>query len=158
MTSAHPPQLKVRTRGPKLAMVGIVAICGFALSCATDDSGACLDPLPRDCQPAFPPTYTGFYDNLLRETCGAASTGGSCHGPNGKKAGLVLSDRTEAYDYLLGQIDGRARVVPSDPECSLLEQRLESKDPSFVMPPGAKLSEYQRCAIRQWIANGAKRD
>jgi cytochrome c len=111
-----------------------------------------------DCQPAFPPTYTELYDNLLGETCGGPSTGSSCHGREGKKAGLVLSDRTEAYDYLLGMIDGRSRVAPAKPECSLLEQRLDSDDPGFVMPPGAKLSAAERCSVRQWIAGGAKRD
>jgi hypothetical protein len=73
------------------------------------------------------------------------------------QAGLVLLGRDEAYDHLLGETDSRARVVPGDPECSLLVQRLESTDPQFVMPVGMRLPEGQRCAVRQWVAAGAEK-
>jgi hypothetical protein len=51
-----------------------------------------------------------------------------------------------------------ARVSPGDISCGALIQRLESSDPARRMPPGpTPLTEPQRCAIRQWIANGAER-
>jgi hypothetical protein len=72
--------------------------------------------------------------------------------------GLVLSEHDDAYDYLLGKIDGRKRVVPGKPECSILMQRLDTKDPAFRMPVGADpLSESDRCIVRQWIAMAARR-
>lgn len=117
----------------------------------------CLDPLPEACDLAFAPTYDAFYDNLLSRTCGASSTGSSCHGPDGGMAGLYLHDREMAYDYLLGAVDDRARVIPGDPECSVLVHRIESTDPDFLMPPTARLSDGERCAIERWIATGAKR-
>jgi hypothetical protein len=118
--------------------------------------GACLEPLDLDCSPTFQPTFQNFYDNQL-SSCGAASTGASCHGPDGGQGGLYLTDIDEAYDMLLSPPDASPRVIPGDPECSLLIQRLESDDPAFGMPPGAKLRDAERCAIRQWIANGAER-
>jgi hypothetical protein len=153
------------------AAVWVVLACALGLgpasACNGDDDGGdegrgdagrtCLDPLPLDCSPTFQPTYQAFYDNLLSRTCGAASTGSSCHSEEGAMAGLVLQDEDDAYDYLLGNVDGHRRVVPFDPECSVLIQRLESDDPDFVMPVGAKLSEGQRCAVRKWIAAGAER-
>jgi hypothetical protein len=118
----------------------------------------CIAPLSLDCDPTYVPTYDSIFENLLRPTCGASS---NCHaGPTADKAqaGLVLSQRDDAYDYLLGKMDGRARVIPGKPECSILELRLESKDPGFRMPVGSEpLSESDRCVVRQWIANGAKR-
>jgi hypothetical protein len=120
-------------------------------------TATCLDPLPDDCDLVFAPTYDAFFDNVLGRTCGAASTGGSCHGPDGGMAGLFLHDRDMAYDYLLGDADGRARVIPNDPECSMLVQRIESTDPDVMMPPTARLSAGERCAIERWIAMGAKR-
>lgn len=159
-----------RTSGPFPWAVLALCACNGAGSPSADagqggagggaggsDGPTCLDPLPQSCDPTFAPTYEAFYDNLLGRTCGASSTGSSCHGPDGGMAGLYLHDRDMAYDYLLGNVDDRARVVPGDPECSVIVQRIESKDPNFFMPPTARLSDGQRCAIEQWIAMGAQR-
>jgi hypothetical protein len=142
------------------ALAPLCAGCnGDDASADSDDAGRarCLDPLPLDCEPTYPPTFEALHQHQLARTCGAASTGGSCHGPDGAQGGLVLSGIDESYDALLGAIDGRARVIPGDPECSTLIQRLESDDPEFVMPVGARLTEGERCAVRQWIAMGAER-
>jgi Planctomycete cytochrome C len=128
-----------------------------ATSAAGADAGACLEPLSLDCQVATQPTYPELFNNILLKTCGSPTTGASCHAPAGSQGGLVLSDMTQAYDYLLGNMGGRARVIPGDPECSIVERRLESTDPNFGMPPGGRLSEGLRCAVRQWIANGASK-
>jgi Planctomycete cytochrome C len=116
----------------------------------------CLPALSLDCEPTYPATFEAFFEHRIARTCGAASTGMSCHGPDGNQGGLVLSDMDESYDALLGGIDGKPRVIPGDPECSILMQRLESEDPEFVMPVGMRLSEGERCAVRQWIAAGAE--
>lgn len=120
----------------------------------------CLDPLPRGpdaCMLRIQPTFAAIHANILAPTCGAATTGASCHGPRGGMAGLFLHDRDEAYANLLAKRDGRARVVPGDPECSLLVYRVESDDPAVWMPPGpAMLDEKDRCAIITWIAMGAE--
>lgn len=122
-----------------------------------DDAGPmnCIPPISRECDLAFPPTYDRFYEELLQGTCAAGGT--SCHGPDGAMAGLVLDDRDMAYDYLLGDVDGRARVIAGDPECSLLVHRIESDDPEFQMPPLAPLTDEERCSIIQWIDMGAER-
>jgi hypothetical protein len=145
-----------------VSLVSALAGCGDSGAPNKDDGGMppqqCIKPLSLDCTPTYEPTYDAIYDNLLRPTCGTSSV---CHyGPTADKAqaGLVLSNRDDAYDYLLGMMDGRARVVPNKPECSILEQRLESNDPNFRMPSGgAQLPLGDRCVVRQWIANGAKR-
>ncbi|MDD9936702.1 MAG: hypothetical protein OXT09_24030 [Myxococcales bacterium] len=144
-----------------------VAAALLACSDDADDGGgagngsqppACLEPLDLDCAPTFAPTFEGFFDNQLSTTCGSTGTGVSCHGPDGAQGELVLDDADTAYDQLLGPgTDGEPRVIPNDPECSPLIQRLESDDPTFVMPVGGKLSDGERCAVRQWVANGAQR-
>jgi hypothetical protein len=139
------------------AAVGAACHSAEPMSAKADqDAGACLASLSLDCSLAIEPTYPAIFDNLLLKTCGSPTTGTSCHGPNGLKGGLVLSDMNRAYDYLLGHVDGRARVLPNDPKCSIIELRLESSDPKFRMPPSdMPLSEGLRCAVRQWIQNGA---
>jgi hypothetical protein len=133
---------------------------------AADAGGAgaqaqCLDALPADCTAAYEPSYDAIFDNVLRKTCGSSATGSSCHyGPTAAEAkgGLALSDRDAAYEALLGQDGTHARVVPGDAECSLLMQRLESKDVAVRMPLGGDpLPDNVRCVIRKWIENGAER-
>jgi hypothetical protein len=150
-----------------LARLIALALCATMLACTGDDAnpssdagmGGCLDPLALDCAPSYDPaTYDKIYDNVLGPTCGSTATGSQCHGKDGGKAGLFLDQPDKAYDFLMGKADGRARVLPGNPECSILAQRLESTDPAFRMPVGgAPLSPGDRCAIRQWIAQGAKR-
>jgi len=132
-----------------------LASCGDDASTGGDGGVECLSELNLDCDIAIQPTFDGFYESQLRSTCSAG--GGTCHGPEGASGGLVLSDPDDAYDYLLGRMDGRARVLPGNPECSILIQRLESDDPDFVMPVRNQLDEGVRCAVRQWVANGAQR-
>ena len=62
-----------------------------------------------------------------------------------------------AYEQLLNPKTGAPRVLPGDISCSHLIYHLESDEPNVVMPPGAPLAEEERCAIRQWISNGALR-
>jgi hypothetical protein len=127
-----------------------------------DDQETCLTSLPSCNSLPFPATFDNIYDQVLIKSCGSSSTGTSCHyGPTDDKAqhGLVLSDPDVAYDHLLGMTkDGRARVMPMDAKCSILMERLQSMDPSFRMPVGSQpLPVGERCAISEWIEQGAKR-
>jgi hypothetical protein len=133
-----------------------VVVSLIAAGCGNHEepAPACLSQRSVECAPTYAPTFRAIFDNRLQVTCGAG--GRSCHAAGGHQAGLVLSDFDVAYDSLLGlDSAGRARVIAGDPECSVLEQRLESDDSAVVMPVGAKLPEGELCAIRQWIANGA---
>jgi hypothetical protein len=132
-------------------------LVGVALSgCAQDgDQSACLSPQPRaelgECAPQYPPTFDRIRANTLLLSC-AIGTG--CHGVHAPTPLLSLSgDEEGAYAALLGH----ALVIPGDPECSPLIQRLESSDASFRMPRGGELPASERCAIVQWIADGANR-
>ena len=142
--------------------MAVVAVLGLSVGCdgSTEDPGldgsTCLDALPRDCQPLWP-NYDAIYDNLLIKRCGAPSTGTACHGADGAKSGLVLSDRDAAYDALLSGSNGPARVIPGDPECSVLVQRLLDPDPTRRMPLGSKLADNESCSVIRWIAEGAAR-
>jgi hypothetical protein len=146
------------------------AVLGLAIAAAacngdeddgsTDDAGqgACIDPLPLDCRPSFEPAdYGQVFANVLRPSCGSSATGAQCHSGEGNQGGLTLADREDAYDALLAPAIGPPRVVPGRPECSMLIQRIEASDPSVRMPLGSEpLDEGLRCAIRQWIADGAE--
>jgi len=143
-----------------LAQAAVTTMALGIAACADDGSsmngGACLAELELDCTPTYPPTFDEIYARRLQRTC--AANGGLCHGPEGAQGGLGFADADAAYQALLGDRAGHPLVIPGDPECSVLIQRLESEDPNFVMPSrGPRLSAGQRCAIRQWVANGAER-
>lgn len=134
-------------------------------ACSSDDIGSsdastpdsCPVDVSLDCEPLYQPTFDNLFQNRLRATCGAASTGGSCHSEAGAMAGLVLTDKDTAYAMLLGKDGYHQRVIPGDPACSLLVERIMSSDLNFQMPPGDPLSDAEQCAILKWIANGATR-
>jgi hypothetical protein len=136
-----------------------LATSATLVGCGDDTGPPHCDTAPQpSCEASIPSTYDAIFDQIFRPSCGGPSTGASCHGPEGKKGGLLLADREQAYRYLLGDADGRARVTAGSAACSGLMQRLDSDDPAFRMPLGPpKLSEGLRCAVRQWIAQGAER-
>jgi hypothetical protein len=88
-----------------------------------------------------------------------------CHSAeNATLAGsLDLSTMDAAYDALVvdavSSIDGCGRrVVASDPDASLLMQKLTGTQPDRcgdAMPIGGALGQNQLDAIRTWIAQGA---
>jgi hypothetical protein len=129
------------------------------LGCSSPDppppATSCVANLPASCTPLYAPTFDQLYTRTLHPTC--AQSGGACHASAGAQGGLVFEDADASYALLLGQKDGRVRVKPNDPACSLLVEHLESSDPSQVMPPGGMLSAAERCDFEQWIRNGAKR-
>jgi hypothetical protein len=137
-------------------MVKYLPLIGFMVvllpGCHGGEESTCLEALPGDCAALYEPVFEQVYQQTLASKC--AVPGGACHAAAGAKGGLALEGIDAAYDNLLA--DG-VRVVPGDPECSVLVHRLESTDSSFVMPVGAPLSQAERCAIQEWIRNGALR-
>lgn len=70
----------------------------------------------------------------------------------------MFEDEQQSYDLLLGHVDGRARVIPGDPGCSILVERLEVDSSTLRMPPGpTPLTAGERCNFVRWIADGAPR-
>lgn len=138
-------------------------LCVAALLACGDDgsdgtagmsgSGACLPALDLECSPTYPATFDNFYDQLIDDTCAISS----CHGPAGNAGNLTFGDADAAYQRLLDDSVHEPLVIPGDPECSMLIKRLESEDRDFVMPARNRLPPGERCAIRQWVANGAER-
>ena len=122
----------------------------LSLAVAACSGDECVTDLDTACAPLYQPTFQNVFDQTLVPTCGIA--GSACHGADGRQAGLVFAEIEEAHRLLL---DGR--VEAGDAACSLLMRRLESDDSGFQMPPGRKLNEAERCAIQQWIGNGAAR-
>lgn len=120
-------------------------------------TNACVEGLRTDCSPLYdPPSYATIFEKILHPTC--AQGMGTCHTADAAMGGLVFEDEDDAYARLLGDADGRARVSPGDPACSLLVERLEAKSSEVRMPPGpTPLSEAARCDIVQWISEGAAR-
>jgi Planctomycete cytochrome C len=139
----------------ELIVAGLLALA--PLACSGDDGPGCVKDLDLTCQPQDdPPTFDAIYDTTLMPTCGSGQS--TCHSPDGHQGGIVFADPDTSYAYLMGQVDGKARVVPGDPACSPLIERLESDDRSFRMPPSTdKLPEPERCTVRLWIENGATR-
>lgn len=134
------------------AVVAAAMLQGAACS---DRGSACVTGLPAECSPLYPPTFDQIFSRTLAPTC--AQPGGVCHASAGVQGGLLFITADDSYAMLLGQSGGSARVVPGNPACSPLVERLESTDPSTVMPPEAPLSEAEKCSIRTWIESGAKR-
>lgn len=139
-----------------LALVGVaLAACGGG-----GGGGACLKDLAPCDTVLYQPTFDDVFTHTFQPKC--ALSGGGCHDMAGRPNGLELDQEDLAYALLLGRQDGRARVVPGNPACSILMERLEGLLP--VMPPGqpnppdrATLPPTERCSIQTWIQNGAER-
>jgi len=140
--------------GAAMALGILLGGCGDSAPPATP---MCVPSLDLACRPLHADTsFQTLFDKIIKPTCG--STAGQCHSAGGREAGLVLEDADAAYALLLGTTDGRARVKPGDPRCSLVIERLESADAAFRMPPSSQpLSAAERCNFALWIAQGAKR-
>lgn len=135
----------------------LVLLAGLVLlysACADDDVLECVE-VSAECAPLYTPEFDEIFTRTLQPKC--ALEGGSCHSIDGARAGLVFEDADTAYDLLLGNVDGRARVVPGDISCSILIARVSTAKPGLLMPPRNRLSDAERCVLIQWVANGAQR-
>lgn len=115
------------------------------------------EPTPQPaCVATINVNFDSLHTNLFAQRCG--TNGAGCHGANATQGNLVLTNPDAAYAALLGMDGTRSRVSAGDPTCSLLMQRLETDDALLRMPRGeGKLAEGLRCAVRQWIEEGAAR-
>ena len=83
-----------------------------------------------------------------------------CHGPdkNAIEGGLSLNTAEDAY-LALGDEKDHFAIVPGDIEKSELVKRINSRDPSFLMPPpesNLELTEYEKKILTKWIDQGAE--
>jgi len=141
-----------------VAGLGLLLASGCGTKDPPKDAGlACVDGLRTDCSPLYdPPIYSTLFSKILHPTCATGQN--TCHTRPASMGGLVFEDEQESYELLLGTTGGRQRVIPGDPACSLLVERLEAHDPDVRMPPGTTpLSDAERCDFVQWIAAGAAR-
>lgn len=114
------------------------------------------------------PTWSAVYaEVIMRKGC---NSGAQCHGGSGGM--LMMADSDGAYAALVdvaamgilpGQPNcadsGLKRVVPFDPDSSLLVQKLEQTQTCGLgMPPGVTLPPEKTQQVRMWIANGAMKN
>lgn len=107
-----------------------------------------MEELGATCQPLYEPVYTEVFARTIKPRC--ALEGGSCHSRDGAKGGLIMEDFDATYDALVG--DGR--VLAGDTKCSPLLARVGGTGEG-LMPPGAPLSDAERCSLETWVRNGA---
>jgi len=131
-----------------LARLALAFACALVVGCG-DGAHACVKDLPSSCDPLYPPEFHELFTRTLHPTCAVA--GPSCHSSEGGKGGMVYETEDVAYSLLLERA-----VVPGDPACSLVVEKLTSSDPTFQMPPGAPLSPAEQCVVISWIRDGAK--
>jgi hypothetical protein len=106
------------------------------------------------------PTFTAVYAILM-----ARCSGATCHvNAFFTGAGLSLANKMTAYTNLVGAASnkcaGQKRVVPADPNASVLVQALERKGGCAPAMPqgGAALSAADLDTILAWIMAGAMND
>lgn len=132
-----------------------LVVCSLAAAVLAACSGS---PPPEcvvvdtSCAPGYVPTFTNVYKNTLEAGCGAARS--ACHSARGRAGGLSLADQATAYQELLDAT--KRRVRPGDPACSPLIVRVEGIGEDYQMPTGDPLSAPARCAILQWVLQGAQ--
>lgn len=119
-------------------------------ACTSDPPPACIT-VDTACAPLYSPTFDNIYSMTLQTTCGSDRS--SCHSASGMQGGMSFQSAQRAFDSLTA-----GRVVAGDPGCSKLIVRTSSPGEDYQMPPGDPLSAAERCALIQWVANGAPRN
>ncbi|HET8937057.1 MAG TPA: PQQ-binding-like beta-propeller repeat protein [Polyangiales bacterium] len=109
-----------------------------------------------------------FQEVIVNNGCNGGST---CHAST-SGGNLVMQTKADSYKALVNMAamgasstptcaaSNMKRVVPSDPDNSLLINKLEQATPACGarMPPGAALKPEQIKQVRDWVAAGAKDD
>jgi hypothetical protein len=118
--------------------------------------------------PTGDPTWTAIYSEII--VAKGCAQGAQCHGGAGGM--LMMADADAAYAALydvmaMGTLpgftncseSGLKRIVPSDPDMSLLVHKLAGTQTcGLQMPPGGPavlISAQQLEQVRTWIAGGA---
>jgi hypothetical protein len=108
------------------------------------------------------PPVASIYAEIEAKVLAVSCTFSSCHGATTPREDLSLVPGV-AYDQIVDkpskEIPTRMRVKPGDPEGSYLYEKLTKAKPAVGerMPPGQPLGDNALRAIRQWIADGARR-
>ena len=128
-------------------------VCALAViaGCPADEPPECK-VVETECAPQYVPTFTNVYNNTIKDGCG--STSSNCHNASNPGGGLSFESQDVAYQALTDAT--KRRVVAGDPACSEMIVRTESPGEDYQMPPGDPLSEPARCALIQWVLEGAQ--
>jgi hypothetical protein len=112
-------------------------------------------------------TFTSLYDDVFSQQAfgaGVSCANDYCHGATGS-GGLSVSTKQGAYDSLVNaegsaNCGGEVRVVPGDPDASLLVQKITDPSCGERMPKDNEdsLSPETIGRIRAWIGAGAMND
>jgi hypothetical protein len=133
-----------------LAVTCAAALLAIAAAGCSDEPPTCISLAPS-CQPLYPPTFENVYNNTISKKCGGDSA--SCHSIEGMHGGLILADRATAFTALTTA--GSRRAVANDAACSGMIVRINSTGHPWSMPPESPLGAAERCAVEQWVQNGA---
>jgi hypothetical protein len=128
--------------------LSLVVCLAVLAGCPTDPPPACIT-VDASCAPGYVPTFHNVYTNTMQQSCG--STQSSCHSSSGRAGGMSLQDEATAYQQLMMN----DRVKPGDPGCSKIIVRTSSPGADYQMPPGDPLDPPARCALIQWVQQGA---
>jgi hypothetical protein len=140
--------------------IATLATLSLGVAACQDPPLECVQDLSATCQPLYPPTFDNVFQDTLLPKC--STGGGSCHTPTGHQGGLVFdrADPDGAYHELMMnsavQTD-RERIAPGDPSCSVVIERLYATASRWHMPRGSTLAPEEKCAIVQWVQQGALR-
>ena len=132
--------------------VGIVL--SLLAGCPSEPPPECIaaeHAIDESCAPGYVPTFENVYKNTIKDGCG--STKSNCHSAAGRAGDMSLATQDIAYEELLDATQGR--VIPGDPRCSEMIVRTNSPGEDYQMPPGEALSAPARCALVQWVLQGA---
>ena len=120
------------------AALACLGLAGCDESPAPSDTGP-----PGDAPPDLPPACDAIV--VLERRCAL----GGCHLPNNPRTSLVLTRESVMADGTLG------RVVPGNPEASLIYLRMTDASAGPIMPLGQASPIPEAETIRQWIEDGA---
>lgn len=128
-------------------LLGAGLLAALASALAVSCHGGNDDPAQSSCDGSWSSVYT-----LFQHSC--SSTG--CHGSTETAAGLDLTFSDPAVDLVnvpSGTCNGWTRVVPGDPEQSLLWRKLYSETAPCgePMPLGTHLDAVSLGCVRSWI-------
>ena len=128
-------------------MIRVVPTAVLAAGCAL---------LLTACPGAIDPTLTAIQEEVFGPSCAQ----GGCHAGSDPAADLDLRSAEAAYEGLVdvdaSEVDG-IRVIPGDPEASVLYQLLlDPAGESRRMPVGRRLDDQEIRAVRDWIGDGAE--
>jgi len=120
---------------------------------ATGCDEPCVEDIDLDCSPLYSDlSWANVHATTIVPGCASAG----CHSGDEPGGDLLLTPAATAWEQLVEPTEGAASVVAGDAACSPMIIRTESESESLVMPPGAQLSEAERCVLRLWVHQGAE--